>query len=105
MRFRKKPVEIEAVRFVEVQNGFAILDGGSLGPLGFPEWFHEGERKGQQSSDDREPGSIWVDRDQLYIQSDSGTHRVDQGDWVIRGTEGELYPCKPAIFDAIYEAA
>ena len=25
------------------------------------------------------------------------------GDWIIKGTEGELYPCKPGIFEATYE--
>lgn len=31
-------------------------------------------------------------------------HRVCPGDWVITGVKGEMYPCKPDIFDATYEA-
>ena len=31
-------------------------------------------------------------------------HYADAGDWIIRGVAGELYPCKPEIFDATYEA-
>jgi hypothetical protein len=27
------------------------------------------------------------------------------GDWIIRGTENELYPCKPSVFERKYEAA
>jgi len=29
--------------------------------------------------------------------------RGDIGDWIIRGVKGELYPCKPDIFEATYE--
>jgi len=29
---------------------------------------------------------------------------VSWGDWIIRGVKGELYPCKPDIFAATYEA-
>lgn len=32
-------------------------------------------------------------------------HVADVGDWIIRGIKGELYPCKPDIFEASYEAA
>jgi len=31
--------------------------------------------------------------------------RAEKGDWVIRGVQGELYPCKPDIFQQTYEAA
>lgn len=105
MRVRKKPVEIEAVRFIELMNGVAILDGGTLGGAGFPQWFTEGERKGQQSPNDHEPGSIWVESDQLYLQTNSGRAIVNRGDWVIRGINGELYPCEDAIFFVIHEPA
>jgi len=30
---------------------------------------------------------------------------ADPGDWIIRGVQGEFYPCKPDIFDATYEPA
>jgi hypothetical protein len=32
-------------------------------------------------------------------------HVADVGDWIIQGVKGELYPCKPDIFDATYEPA
>ncbi len=28
--------------------------------------------------------------------------RGDLGDWIIRGVKGEIYPCKPEIFDITY---
>jgi hypothetical protein len=34
-----------------------------------------------------------------------GDMRVSVGDWVIRGVQGEFYPCKPDIFEATYEPA
>lgn len=34
-----------------------------------------------------------------------GTMRVSLGDWIIRGVQGEFYPCKPDIFEATYEPA
>jgi hypothetical protein len=37
------------------------------------------------------------------IHTLEGTMRVDVFDWVIRGVKGELYHCKPDIFEAIYE--
>ena len=33
-----------------------------------------------------------------------GTMTGKLGDWLIRGVKGELYPCKPDIFHATYEA-
>ena len=39
----------------------------------------------------------------MFIQTLEGKMRADTGDWIIRGVKGELYPCKPDIFDATYE--
>ncbi len=30
-------------------------------------------------------------------------HIADQNDWIIKGVEGEFYPCKPNIFEKTYE--
>ena len=43
--------------------------------------------------------------DQLCITTLEGTMIVEWDDWIIKGVEGELYPCKPSIFDATYEPA
>lgn len=43
--------------------------------------------------------------DYLTIKTLEGEMRADVGDWIIRGVKGELYPCKPDIFDATYEIA
>ena len=33
-----------------------------------------------------------------------GDHTANPGDWIIRGVQGEFYPCKPDIFEETYEA-
>ena len=42
--------------------------------------------------------------DYLYIKTLEGEMRVDPNDWIIKGTAGEFYPCKPDIFEVLYES-
>ena len=39
----------------------------------------------------------------MFIPTLEGMHLARQGDWVIKGVKGELYPCKPDIFELTYE--
>ncbi|MDO8543820.1 MAG: hypothetical protein Q7S40_25540 [Opitutaceae bacterium] len=39
----------------------------------------------------------------LEIETREGAMRASVGDWIIRGVKGEFYPCKPDIFAATYE--
>ena len=39
----------------------------------------------------------------IPIQTLEGTMYAEQGDWIIKGIQGEFYPCKPDIFDETYE--
>lgn len=41
----------------------------------------------------------------LVIRTREGDMRADPGDWIIKGVQGEFYPCKPDIFAATYERA
>ena len=41
---------------------------------------------------------------EVEIPTLEGTMRCGPGDWIIRGVKGEIYPCKPDIFEATYEA-
>jgi len=83
MKFRKKSVIIEAVQLVDTKDSLAeILKlGNNLGILPNPE-----------------SGLFY-----LTIKTLEGTMRADIGDWIIRGVKGELYPCKPDIFEQTYE--
>ena len=42
---------------------------------------------------------------EAIISTLEGTMTASNGDWIIRGVKGELYPCKPDIFEATYEIA
>lgn len=83
MKFRKKPVVIEAWQF----NG---EDG-----LKWPKWLHDYE------SDDGAVAYFSVGT--IAIPTLEGMMTAKPGDWIIRGVKGEVYPCKPDIFAATYE--
>lgn len=82
--FRKKPVEIEAMRVPDVIADHTMAELGTwLGPFG--------------------PWALSSDFGGINIQTLEGTMLARPGDWIIRGVKGELYPCKPDIFAATYE--
>ena len=39
----------------------------------------------------------------IYIQTLEGEMKASKGDWIIKGIKGEFYPCKPDIFAETYE--
>lgn len=48
--------------------------------------------------------AMWIEAtDTLAIDTAEGTMRADVGDWIIRGVEGEFYPCRASVFEATYE--
>lgn len=52
------------------------------------------------------PPYVFSDRDEgITIETLEGTMRADPGDYIIKGVEGEIYPCKPSIFEKTYEPA
>lgn len=75
MRSVKKPVVIEAVRFVGNFDEIEAFVGGDAE-------FRNGE---------------------LVIATLEGPLRASDGDWIIKGVKGEFYPCKPDIFEMMYE--
>lgn len=48
-------------------------------------------------------GEFAEDSCYLMIKTKEGIMEASEGDWVIRGIEGEFYPCKPHIFEKLYE--
>jgi hypothetical protein len=86
--YRKKPVEIEAMRLT-ADNAKDVCDWISRHTVGVVD-----------------PADFRFNYDHtgaILIETLEGTMRADVGDWVIRGVKGEFYPCKPDIFDATYE--
>ena len=83
MRFRKKPVVIEAIQWD--------------GNLSTVEKLMEGSTCESVEQDLCDPA--------LVIVTLEGKMRAEVGDWIIRGVKGELYPCKPDIFAQTYKVA
>ncbi len=95
MKFRKKPVVIEAFQMTKERR----WDDNE-----WPEWLNKAWNK------ETGEGALWVSHDddnpnadKLMIGTKEGVHRVTWNDWIIQGVQGELYPCKPDIFEATYE--
>lgn len=84
MKYRKKPVVIEAVKW----NGYNL---------------DEIKRFTGNHADvkyDEKDGNIIAD---LYIHTLEGDMHASKGDYIIKGVRGEFYPCKPDIFNQTYE--
>lgn len=84
-KYRKKPVEIEAFQFTSPE-------------AASPEWMTRAY----------ESGKAWYSggpSPYVTIATLEGDMRASLGDWIIQGVKGEVYPCKPDIFEVLYEAA
>ena len=86
-QYRKKPVVIEAMQFEtnnepDTKHMDEIVD-----------WINE-------SSQDR---TARHDNTWIYIQTLEGEMTAKVKDYIIKGVQGEFYPCKPDIFEATYE--
>lgn len=92
MKFRKKPVEIEAMQF----------DGSFESYMAIAEW---AKSHGSLNIRIREYGEDEQDHTHVVVNTLEGAMRGEPGDWIIRGVQGEFYPCKPDIFEATYEPA
>lgn len=79
MKYRKKPVVIEAVQW----DGDATTANQFIGERYAVDWAYDGS--------------------DLIIPTLEGNMRCGLGDWIIKGVKGEFYPCKPDIFEATYE--
>ncbi len=94
MKYRKKPVTIEAVKFLGFDSGgAAIFDYDSNGQ-GEPGWCWGNWQNGNIS---------YSDKGGLVIKTLEGDHFASIGDYIIQGIKGEIYPCKPDIFEMTYE--
>lgn len=84
MKFRKKPVVIEATQ-----------------------WFKEGDHPAVNPQYTHglndEHWRPTIPTGYGWINTLEGPHLVTPGDWIITGVKGEHYPCKPDIFAATYE--
>ncbi|PAD67021.1 hypothetical protein CHH83_20860 [Bacillus sp. 7586-K] len=79
-KYRKKPVVIEAVQF----NSSVTRQKDVIEALG------------------EDP--IVISNDAYFIDTLEGMMKISNGDYIIKGVNGEFYPCKPDIFEKTYEA-
>ena len=84
MKYRKKPVVIEAIQFEDTSECLSELSGLGLSPV---------------RVDYNNPSNPV-----LKIETLEGTMVGNVGDFIIKGVSGEFYPCKPDIFGMTYEA-
>ena len=83
-KYRKLPVVIEAFQWT-----------GGPDQTEDPEWIVEA----------LDSGAVTIVYPNLFINTLKGETKADVGDWIIKGIQGELYPCKPSVFDKTYELA
>lgn len=81
-KYRKKPVVVEAVQY-RGHNSFPLVK--------------------KIMGDDFEKVLFRPFSEKLIIPTLEGDIEVSIGDYIIKGVQGEFYPCKPDIFEATYE--
>ncbi|SDD94665.1 hypothetical protein SAMN05216337_1017121 [Bradyrhizobium brasilense] len=83
-KYRKKPVVIDAMQFTGGrENAVAVM-----AFAGLPESAYTTLTDGTEF---------------LWVGTLEGAMRADVRDWIIRGVKGEVYPCKPDIFEVTYD--
>lgn len=85
MKYRKKPVEVEVMQFN--RNNFDEIVK-----------FTNGKAINFQTELIYPKGKCWCE-----IQTLEGVMKASEKDYIIKGVNGEFYPCKPDIFDKTYE--
>ena len=93
-KYRKLPVEIEAIQW----------DGSAESATPVIDWILAEGGTATYHEHLMDLGLIAHPDPYLRIQTLEGVITASTGDWIIRGVQGEFYPCKPDIFAATYEA-
>jgi hypothetical protein len=86
-KYRKKPVEIEAFQF--------YIDK-------IPDWFMDAISKNKVKTYNCDYKKYTIDEAYCLIETLEGTMKANGGDFIIKGVKGEIYPCKPDIFEMTY---
>jgi len=93
-KYRKKPVVIEAFQMTKKRR---------WNNCDWPCWLSQAWQK------EPSEGAVWIDdndsqRENLVCGTLEGVHKIDWDDFIIKGVKGEIYPCKPDIFEIAYES-
>jgi hypothetical protein len=92
MKYRKKPVVIEAFQFTENLALNYLCGDHKLLP------FDLHVSSAEYHSDEKRVYNAYIS-----IETLEGIMKANIGDWIIKGLKGELYPCKDDIFQATYD--
>lgn len=92
MKYRKKPVVIDAYQFTQ-----KMVEDYCFDKIPLPQGLQMANCN--YHLEDRKLYSYKVMIDTL----EGETYKVEIGDWIIRGVKGEFYPCKPDVFEKTYE--
>lgn len=92
-RYRKKPIEIEAIQYT----GCNELEIADFMGVSVPDLHTRVDAVLRADGDYRKNSHI-------YINTLEGVMTANYGDYIIKGVKGEFYPCKPDIFAETYEA-
>ncbi len=87
-QFKKKPVVVQAAQFNGMDDYLKIVEWMKLSGDTFAL-----------------AGEVRYTTPIMLIPTLEGTMAANPGDWIIKGTANEFYPCKPDIFADIYEPA
>ena len=95
MRFRKKPVIIDAIQFTGKESLDDVI-----------KFINPEELYGKREANTiKSIIEYYIEKDEaIVIPTLEGNMIASKGDWIIRGVQGEYYPCKNDIFEATYEA-
>ena len=89
-KYTKKRITIEAYEMAQARD---------TGMEQWPKWLVTAFRMQPDQI-----GSVWIDsKGHMLIGTLEGALEVSRGDYIIKGIRGELYPCKPDIFEASYD--
>lgn len=91
-KFRKKPVIIEAIQFLYTEERIAEIKEFAPNCIGNIRKERRADAKAEMEICTLEDGKF------LKVK-----HVATEGDWIIKGVQGEVFACKPSIFNATYE--
>lgn len=95
MKYRKKPIVIEAFQMTRERRD---------SNADWPEWLHKAWQLGRFEEGSVSPYAPGTDDRSLGIMMLEGEVLVAWNDFIIQGVKGEIYPCKPDIFEATHDA-
>lgn len=94
MRVSKRPITVNAWQFPDISPEATVRTGSDTNAPGVPFWVLIAIGRGQVTLSVEGPHSV---------ENSQGSQSALPGDWLMRGVEGEIYPCPASVFEATYD--